>query len=165
MNEGKHQSNTMKIVAWCSIGFVFLLITIGSLSGNSSSSKKTESQTTKVQKATANELTDWFKNKYSDETRAEFEKSGQQYDGSRDQLMAVCISGFKEQNGELYVNIDNNQLKAEGFTQKEVANYAFNVVYTSYRGDTAKAKFENLNKDGSLSDEVIKKPLYYSEVV
>ncbi|MDF7637213.1 hypothetical protein PT274_02895 [Leuconostocaceae bacterium ESL0958] len=162
MSNTKKPSKAGKIVLACSFALL-VLVGLGSLFDGSDSSKKTESKTTKVQKETASELTNWLKNSYPNEARADFEKSGQQYDGSRDQLMTTCISGFKESSGDLYVTISQNQLKAEGLTQKEVANYAFNVIYTSYRGDTGKAKFKNLKDDGSLDDKVMLDPKYYSE--
>ena len=128
-----------------------------------SSSSKQQSKD-KVVKSTKNSqleaLNDWYKNKYYDEQDAAYKKDGKEYFGTKEQIMQTALVGFKIENGDLISVINNNRLKGEKLTQKEVANYAFNVVYTDYSGDLP--HYDNLSADGSIKQDVMLHPERYS---
>lgn len=123
---------------------------------SSSSAKSSSSKDSKE----LNAFNNWYKNEYGNEQEEAYKADNQEYFGSRYQIMQTALTGFIVENGELHALINNNRLKAEGLTQKEVANYAFNIVYGDFRGDLP--HYKNLNSDGTLSKEVMSHPERYS---
>lgn len=123
---------------------------------SSSSSHKSTNPT----KSDLKDLNNWFKNEYTDEQTAAYQADGNEYFGTPEYIKAMVFKGFTVESGELTAVINNNQLKAENLTQKEVANFAFNVILPDYKGKLP--KFKNTNDDGSLKDDVLKNPQYYS---
>lgn len=103
---------------------------------------------------------EWYKNNYYDEQEATYKKDGNEYFGTKEQIMETALVGFKIENGDLIAVINNNRLKGEKLTQKEVANYAFNVVYNDYSGDLP--HYDNLRSDGSIKQDVMLHPERYS---
>ncbi len=146
------------ILAVCIITIGFVLLSPSSDDKKSTSNKKNveSAQVKKVDK-----LNDWFKNKYSDEQTKAWSKDGIDYFGSEDYRKMAVISKFKYENDNLIVMISNNQLEAEGFEQKEIANYALNVVINDYSGDLN--GFDNI-KDNRLKDEYHNRPQQFSEL-
>lgn len=76
--------------------------------------------------------------------------------------MQTALTKFIIQNGELTAVINNNRLKSEHLTQKEVANFAFEEVYSLYEGKLP--KYKNLTSNDSLIEDVMKSPEYYSKL-
>ncbi|HCU43094.1 MAG TPA: hypothetical protein DIC48_06635 [Leuconostoc pseudomesenteroides] len=133
-----------------------------SSSSAKSSSAKNQSTAKPVKKANTQltSLNEWYKNKYYDEQDAAYKKDGEEYFGTKEQIMQTALTGFKIENGDLIAVINNNRLKGENLTQKEVANYAFNVVYNDYSGDLP--HYDNLSSDGSVKQDVMLHPERYS---
>ncbi len=119
---------------------------------NAKSANKTNTQLTL--------FNEWYKNNYYDEQEATYKKDGKEYFGTKEQIMETALVGFKIENGDLIAVINNNRLKGEKLTQKEVANYAFNVVYNDYSGDLP--HYDNLRSDGSIKQDVMLHPERYS---
>lgn len=76
--------------------------------------------------------------------------------------MQTALTKFIIQNSELTAVINNNRLKSEHLTQKEVANFAFEEVYSLYEGKLP--KYKNLTSNDSLIEDVMKSPEYYSKL-
>lgn len=121
---------------------------------SSSSSSSTENQNS------LDALNDWYKNHYTNEQTEEYSKDNKEYFGTKFYRMGLVFKGFKTENNELTAIINNNQLKAEGFSQKETANYAFNMVLTDYKGKMP--NYKNIKSDGTLADDILVHPEYYS---
>ncbi|KAA8371134.1 hypothetical protein FE410_05440 [Leuconostoc carnosum] len=154
--------------------FVVLMIGIFNMGGNnnttatdktSSSSTDNNSDSSSSSSSTENQssldaINDWYKNHYANEQTEEYSKDNKEYFGTRFYRMGLVFKGFKTENNELTAIINNNQLKAEGFTQKQIANYAFNMVLTDYKGKVPNNK--NIEPDGRVADDVLVHPEYYS---
>lgn len=157
--------------------FIVLMIGVFNMSGNnnksttnksSSSTNVTSAESSSDKSSSSNNenknllnaLNDWYKNNYTNEQTAEYSKDNKEYFGTKFYRMGLVFKGFKEENNELTAIINNNQLKAEGFTQKEIANFAFNMVLTDYKGTMP--NYKNLKSDGSVADDILIHPEYYS---
>jgi hypothetical protein len=180
---GKITNNTWYILILTAVSFIFVGITTPTqnIQTNKSSSKSTitsssnkalskkvsssssSKQKNKINKSTKDSqlqaLNDWYKNDYDDEQDEAYQKDGKEYFGTKEYIMSTVLKGFTVESNELYAVIDYNRLKAEKLTQKEVANFAFNVVYTDYSGHL---HYDNLNTDGSIKQDVMIHPDYYS---
>lgn len=154
------------------IVFVVLMIGVFNIGGNNNKSStttakssdnysdKSSSSSSNENKSSLNALNDWYKNNYANEQTTEYSKDNKEYFGTKFYRMGLVFKGFKEENNELTAIINNNQLKAEDFTQKEISNFAFNMVLTDYKGNMP--NYKNIKSDGSVADDVWVHPEYYS---
>lgn len=163
MKEPKQLSKPMKIALLSSFSFLIIVILLGTLFGNSKEIQEEQNKQTKT-KEVANKdieaLNNWINNDYQKEQEDKYKAEGHEYFGTPEYIKTIAFKGFTEENGELTAIVNNNQIKAENLTQKEVANFAFNVILPDYKGKLP--KFKNTNNDGSLNDDVLKNPQRYS---
>lgn len=115
------------------------------------------------QKQEINSLNDWYKNSYTEEQAKLYSDDGKDYYSTDYIVKETALHGFTISNGNIIAQLSNNQLKAEGFKQKEIANFAMNIVLPDYKGNLS--MFKNVNKDGSLKDDVLLYPMNYSTLV
>ncbi|TYC48785.1 hypothetical protein ESZ50_07870 [Weissella muntiaci] len=108
-------------------------------------------------------LNNWYKNSYTEEQAKLYSEEGKDYYSTNYVVKETVVHGFTVDDGNIVVQISNNQLSAEKVKQKDIANFGMNVVLPDYKGNLN--IFKNVNKDGSLKDDVLLNPMNYSTLV
>lgn len=129
------------------------LITVSELTNDNivSASKKHLSPSQKQVK----KLNKWFHNGYQKDQKKSFSDDGKDYTQTDEFKKDSVIKRFRVHGNKLEVVVSNNRMKAEGFTQKEVARWAFDNIVSLYEGKLT--KFSNI-EDNYLSTSDASKP-------
>lgn len=103
-----------------------------SIKDKASNKKNAETETSKTNyENTANELNSWYKNTMQKTIENDYNSSNSTYNTDLFKKSSVLI-GFKNDNGQLLALVDNNRMKAENYTQKDMAQFAFNSITSQY---------------------------------
>lgn len=78
-----------------------------------------------------NELNSWYKNTMQKTIENDYNSSNSTDNTDLFKKSSVLI-GFKNDNGQLLALVDNNRMKAENYTQKDMAQFAFNSITSQY---------------------------------
>lgn len=103
-----------------------------SIKDKASNKKNAETETSKTNyENTANELNSWYENTMKKTIESDYSASNSSANTEMFKKSSALL-GFKNDNGQLLAVVDNNRMKAENYTQKDMAQFAFNSITSQY---------------------------------
>lgn len=112
-----------------------------SIKDKSSNKKNAETSKTNYEN-TANELNSWYENTMKKTIESDYSASNSPANTEMFKKSSALL-GFKNDNGQLLAVVDNNRMKAENYTQKDMAQFAFNSVASQYDKSDDLKEFRN----------------------
>jgi len=107
------------------------------------SSNKKNAKTSKTNyENTANELNSWYENTMKKTIESDYSASNSPANTEMFKKSSALL-GLKNDNGQLLAVVDNNRMKAENYTQKDMAQFAFKSVASQYDKSDDLKEFRN----------------------
>jgi len=120
-------------------------------SSSAKSTSKASSSSTDKYKPVITELNNWYNGTMKQQMATDYNASNTPANTSL-YKKSLILNGFKNNNGQILAVVDKNRMDSENYSQKEMAQFAFNAVTSQYD------KSDDLKIFSNYKDGYVEKP-------